>query len=196
MTSATGVVLAVDTTVTTLAEIEHVLLDLGEQVALPDDAYLCTHMMRDDRPHYVVSLTSADEASLDAVRQHLTEWDSAVSHGEPVNGAGIRAGLRMGVREALTRDGGRAVRFPGWDSVRGSLPVGEVLAATPIGRLEVLGGGTAALTDILHSRGFVRPLWRSGELVLPVLPSGPGAVAPFEVPNPTPCCGEHTEPQR
>jgi hypothetical protein len=32
----------------------------------------------------------------------------------------------------------------------------------------------------------------AGALVLHVLPAGPGRVAPFEVPNPTPCCAAHS----
>jgi hypothetical protein len=191
VTTATGVVLTVDTPVTSLAEIEHVLLDLGRQVALPDDAQLCTHVVRDERPHFVVTLTVGDDAFLRDAQQHLAPWVSAVSYGKPSATTGFSLGLRQGTREAIARDGGRAVRFPGWDTVRGSLSVGEVLASTAIGRLEVLGGGAASSGDVLHSRDFVRPLWRHGELVLPVLPSGPGAVAPFEVPNPTPCCGDH-----
>ena len=191
MTTATGVILTIDTPVTSLAGIEHALLGLGRQVALPDDAHLCTHVVRDDRPHYVVTITVGDDAVLREAQQHLAPWVSAVSYGKPSATTGYSLGLRQGTREALARDGGRAVRFPGWHGVRGTLPVDEVLATTAISRLEILGGGAVGRDDVLHSRDFVRPLWRHGELVLPVLPSGRGAVAPFEVPNPTPCCGDH-----
>ena len=47
----------------------------------------------------------------------------------------------------------------------------------------------AAQDDVVATRAFVRPLCRGGRLVLPVLPAGRGRLAPFEVPNPTPCCG-------
>jgi hypothetical protein len=188
---ATVVVLAVDTPVTSLAGIEHALLDLGRRVALPDDAFLCTHMVRDERPHYAVSLTVADGFSVADVLEQIGDWDFEVSHGEPFAGNRSSAGLRLATREAFARDGGRALRFPGWDTVRGTRTVGEIVSSSAIARLEVLGGVAADPDHVVHTRDFVRPLWRHGELVLPVLPSGPGAVAPFEVPNPTPCCGDH-----
>lgn len=186
-----GVVLAFDTPLTTLAETEHALLGLGQRVSLPPDALLCTHIVRDGQPHYAISLTVSDPACLAAVQQHFGSWDSATSHSRPSASSGWTDGLRLATAEAFARNGGRCVRFPGWDGIVGSQTVADVLGSSAIDRLEVLGGKAADPSDVLHSRDFVRPLWRRGVLVLPVLPSGAGAVAPFEVPNPTPCCGEH-----
>jgi hypothetical protein len=186
-----GVVLALDTPLTTLAETEHALLGLGRRVDLPPAALLCTHMVRDSQPHYAFSLAVSDEACLTHVQTYFAAWDSAISHDRPSASSGYSEGLRLATGEAFARSGGRSVRFPGWAGIVGSPTVAEVLATTAIDRLEVLGGAAANPADVLRSRDFVRPLWRHGELVLPVLPAGAGAVAPFEVPNPTPCCGEH-----
>lgn len=188
----TRVVLAVDSPLTSLAGAEHALLGLGRQVTLPADAFLCTHMVRDDQPHYAFSLTSYDEDAVDVVRATFDDWPSAVSRDDrPSASSGYTPGLHLATTQALAANGGRCVRFPGQDRVVGTPTVAEVLAQSAIQRLEVLGGQPANASDVLHSRDFVRPLWRAGALVLPVLPSGPGAVAPFEVPDPTPCCGEH-----
>jgi hypothetical protein len=103
--------------------------------------------------------------------------------------------------ETRRRDAGRAVRFGGCLRLTGSLPIAEVLAASAIDRIALLGGGTVAPDWQLSTRGFVRPRWQRGELVLAVLAvlavlpagpaTGPATVAPFEVPNPTPCCAAH-----
>jgi hypothetical protein len=45
--------------------------------------------------------------------------------------------------------------------------------------------------DLLDTRDHVRPEWQAGELVLAVTPVHNGLFAPFEVPNPTPCCADH-----
>ncbi|MGN6609234.1 MAG: hypothetical protein ACTHMS_19750, partial [Jatrophihabitans sp.] len=91
--------------------------------------------------------------------------------------------------EVVARDGGRAARFPGQPDVGGDVPVHELLARTAIDEVERIDGGPVAASDVIETRDFLRPLFREGRLVLPVLPAGDGRVAPFEVPNPTPCCG-------
>jgi hypothetical protein len=88
-------------------------------------------------------------------------------------------------------DGGRAVRFPGVDELVGTLPVGEVPARSAIDRVEVLGGGPADPETLLETDGFVRPMWRAGELVLVVTPAAGGRLVPFERRDPTPCCAAH-----
>jgi hypothetical protein len=71
--------------------------------------------------------------------------------------------------------------------------IGELLARSAIARVVVVGGveppGEGALLD---TRDHVRPEWRDGELVLAVTPVRDGRYAPFEVPNPTPCCADHS----
>jgi hypothetical protein len=190
----TSALLALDTPLTSLAETEHALLVLGQRVALPADTVLCTHMVRDGSPHYALSLLSEDQDLLGAVQLHLADWPSAVSLDQPSASSSFSAGLQLATTEALSRTGGRSVRFPGWAGIVGSPTVADVIASSAIDQLELLGGGSVDGADVLHSRNFVRPLWKHGRLVLPVMPSGPAAVAPFEVPDPTPCCGEHFVP--
>ena len=86
---------------------------------------------------------------------------------------------------------GRAVRFPGVDALTGTLTVAEVLAASAIDRVEILGGGTAPPEAVLDTRDFVRPQWRDGALVLTVTPAAGGCYVPFETRHPTPCCAAH-----
>jgi hypothetical protein len=147
-------------------------------------------MVRDGLPHYALSLTVSDESYLAQVQTYFAGWASAVSRGGPSTSSADTEGLHLATTEAFSLSGGRCVRFPGWAGIVGSPTVAEVVAGSAIDRLEVLGGVPAGAADVLHTRDFVRPLWRQGELVLPVLPAGHGTVAPFEVPNPTPCCGE------
>ena len=95
---------------------------------------------------------------------------------------------------AVTLDaaaGGRAVRFPGVDALTGSLTVAEVLAASAIDRVEILGGAQASPSAVLDTRDHVRPQWHDGELVLTVMPAAGGRLVPFETRNPTPCCAAH-----
>jgi hypothetical protein len=46
-------------------------------------------------------------------------------------------------------------------------------------------------TEIL-TRDFVRPQWLDGRLTLITTPAAGDRIAPFEVPNPTPCCADHS----
>jgi hypothetical protein len=87
---------------------------------------------------------------------------------------------------------GPAVRFPGIELLTGTVPVADVLAGTAIEEVRVLAGGVLPPAAVLQTREFCRPVYEAGTLVLHVLPAGPGRVASFEVPNPTPCCAVHT----
>lgn len=84
------------------------------------------------------------------------------------------------------------MQFPGVDLLTGTGPVADVLAGTAIDEVRVLAGGTLPPGAVLQTRGFCRPVYEAGALVLHVLSAGPGRVAPFEVPNPTPCCAAHS----
>jgi hypothetical protein len=44
---------------------------------------------------------------------------------------------------------------------------------------------------MVRTRDHVRPEWRDGLLTLIATPTSNGVFAPFEVPNPTPCCADH-----
>jgi hypothetical protein len=108
--------------------------------------------------------------------------------GEP---ALARTALAAATDRAAGADG-RAVRFPGVDLLVGTVPVADVLARTAVDEVRVLAGGTLPPGAQLDTRDFCRPTYQGGRLVLLVLPAGPGRVAPFEVPNPTPCCATHS----
>ncbi|HXA59679.1 MAG TPA: hypothetical protein VNW94_11005 [Streptosporangiaceae bacterium] len=54
------------------------------------------------------------------------------------------------------------------------------------------GSGPPASGTRIDTRGHVRPEWQDGHLTLPTMPAGENLLAPFEVPNPTPCCAHHT----
>ncbi len=104
-------------------------------------------------------------------------WDSLLAEGKPWWITAVFAG--------------RAVIFPGVDELTGSRTVEAVLAKSAIDRLLVIGGPPVGPDTMLHSRNFVRPEWRDGMLTLIVTPVAGGGVAPFEVPNPTPCRADH-----
>ena len=83
------------------------------------------------------------------------------------------------------------MHFPGAESLVGTVRVRDVLEGTAIDAVQVLAHGPADADAALVTRDFVRPRWRSGPLVLDVQPAVGGALVPFEVPTPTPCCAGH-----
>lgn len=190
MTFSPHVVLGIDTTLDTLAEAEHALLGFRQNVVLPETVMVCTHEVRNGSPHYAFSVSFGsivDAGTLRTIRQQFEEQGWAAGEDDDRSSA---SGVRQALSEVQAGNGGRAVVFPGSSSVIGAMSVGEVLAVSALDRVVVLGG-VAVDDDIVETRDFVRPLWRDGELVLPVLPAGDHRFAPFEVPNPTPCCAVH-----
>ena len=120
-----------------------------------------THLVRTPSPHVAISLDTA--ASVD-----LPPSATAVAaHGTS----------------------GRAVLFDGAASLVGTVTAGFILDTTAIEEIAVLGGGALAPDDEIETRDFVRPVYLDGVLTLQVTPVAGGRWAPFEVPNPTPCCG-------
>ena len=198
MTRADWIV-AVDTTCTALAEVDHSVLGLGQSVELPADATVCTHEVRDESPHYAVSVALSgppDAELLDGIGGHFAASAIVGVGSATTRKASGSTGARQALTNARDRDGGRAVRFPGWAQLTGTVPLRQVLASSAIDGISQLGGGSPDPDALLITRGFVRPRWCSGELVLAVLPAGRNSagaplVAPFEVPNPTPCCAQH-----
>ncbi|MEU6538980.1 hypothetical protein [Streptomyces sp. NPDC047000] len=118
------------------------------------------------------------------------------THGSPagVSAAALAAGEHGG------RLGGRAVLYPGSDRLTGTVTVAEVLGLSAVERITVIGapagpggpddGGPDPATPVL-TRDHVRPEWRDGRLTLALVPAVGGTLAPFEVPDPTPCCADH-----
>jgi hypothetical protein len=102
-----------------------------------------------------------------------------------VPGAGVVVSLGIWPDAA---EGGRAVIYPGVEALAGVMAVEELLARSAIQRIHMLGGPLAGEID---TRDFVRPQWMDGLLTLVCTPAPGGRIAPFELPNPTPCCASH-----
>lgn len=162
-----------DTPVSALREADHLLLALATELALPEGTFACTHLLRGDRPRVALSFTLPSEPLLRTAEERLTAQGYEV---------------RPGVPDAV----GRAVLYPGVDSLNGTVTVGELLARSAIDRVTVLGSpGQPLAGQTLVTHGHVRPQWQGDELVLAAMPAVGGTLVPFEVPDPTPCCADH-----
>ncbi|WP_409468813.1 hypothetical protein [Streptomyces sp. HC307] len=169
----TPYVLTVDAGTQDLRAADHLLLTLAAELALPEGTFGCTHLVRDDRPRVALSFAVESEAVLAATREWLLAKGYEVTDGAP-------------------DEIGRAVLYPGSEALTGTLSIAELLSRSAIDRVTVLGaGGETASETAVVTRDHVRPQWRNGELVLPVMPAVGGTVVPFEVPDPTPCCADH-----
>ncbi|MCX2924552.1 hypothetical protein [Streptomyces sp. NEAU-W12] len=153
---------------------DHLLQRLAAELDLPEGTFGCTHLVRDDRPRVVVSLTLPSEPHLRATWARLTE----AGHGD------LSAGPPDGV--------GRAVLYPGASALTGTMTVAELLAGSAIDRVTVLGApGEPDPGTRMVTRDHVRPQWQGGALVLAAVPAAGGTLVPFEYPDPTPCCADH-----
>lgn len=202
-------VLGVDTGTAGLREADHLIQHLVDRLGLPAGTVACTHLIRAGTPHTAVSFTLPDEAgdhAAEAAWRALTAPDTAEEDpagprpwgvhlaGRTHGPAPLAAAATQATEEAAARTGGRAVVYPGVEHLTGVVTVADVLAHTPITGLTVLGSPAderpAPGVEVL-TRDHVRPEWRAGRLVLPLVPAVGGRLAPFEVPNPTPCCADH-----
>jgi hypothetical protein len=101
---------------------------------------------------------------------------------------------RVAEAEHRSRQSGRVVVYPGVEKLAGVMPVAEVLSASAIEKVVIMGRPGRPDADpaqLVDTRDFVRPQWIDGALTLVTTPAAGGRLAPFEVPNPTPCCGDH-----
>lgn len=144
------------------------------QAELGTPTVVCTHQIRDIAPHYAVSLEYPGGGAAPAVAA-TEQW---------------AAGAQLAMAAHWDRTGGRAVRFPGEETLTGTVKVCAVLGRTAIDQVDVLGGSPAEGL-LLQTREHVRPTFRSGRLVLLVRPAGDGEVIPFEIAAPHLCCGGH-----
>jgi hypothetical protein len=192
---ASGVhsVIGVDAGTATLREADHLIHELLDRLALTEGVFACTHLYRtDERRGAAVSLAVPDP---DAVWQELP---TALPEGTGLALADRTHGPDDAVAAArraaaAPRASGRAVVYPGVRHLTGTVTAGAILDRTAIERLVVLGAPAAELppaTGVL-TQDHVRPEWRDGALTLPLVPAAGGLLAPFEVPNPTPCCADH-----
>lgn len=169
----TQYVLTVDPGVRDLRAADHVLQGLAAELALAEGVFGCTHLVRGDRPRVVLSLALPVEPLVRTVEERLT-----------ARGLEVRGGVPDPV--------GRAVLYPGVTALTGTLAVADLLACSAIDRVTVLGAaGPPDPGTPLVTRDHVRPQWQDGELVLTAMPAAGGALVPFEVPEPTPCCADH-----
>ncbi|MGW0647820.1 hypothetical protein ACWD4T_03285 [Streptomyces umbrinus] len=162
-------VITVDTDVRDLRAADHLLLALAAELALPEGAFGCTHLVRGERPRVVLSFTTASPEAAHA----LTAKGYEVTTGAP-------------------DEVGRAVVYPGSAALTGTVTVAELLSGSAIDRVTVLGSaGEPPPDQRVVTRDHVRPQWQDGELVLTLMPAVGGVLVPFEVPDPTPCCADH-----
>lgn len=194
---ASGVrsVIGVDAGTATLREADHLIHGLLGRLALTADVFACTHLHRtDERRGTTVSLAVAD-ADAEAVWQEVVTTlpeGTGLALADRVHGP---AAAVDGARLAATAppDSGRAVVYPGVEHLTGTVTAADLLDRTAIERLVVMGAPAAELppaTEVM-TQDHVRPEWRAGVLTLTLVPAAGGLLAPFEVPNPTPCCADH-----
>jgi hypothetical protein len=138
--------------------------------------WACTHLAREPYPHVAISLVLAPGADAGAL---------------PAVPADLTAAADRAAADHRARRSGRAVLFPGVERLVGVLSAGDVLALSAIDEVRMLGGAPPGADTLVDTRGFVRPQWMDGTLVLVTTPVGGGRIAPFEVPHPTPCCADH-----
>lgn len=168
-------VLALDLGHATVTDAEHWLATLPPVPGL----VACTHLVHGENARVVVTLAAPgplDPATLPPPAQR---------HAAPADGAALAA-----ARSHAAGTAGRAVLYPGAQLLVGELTVADLLAHSAIERVKVLGG--VALPEsgtLVDTRSFVRPQWMDGILTLVATAAPNGRIAPFEVPNPTPCCG-------
>ncbi|WP_089103793.1 hypothetical protein [Streptomyces hyaluromycini] len=194
---ASGVhsVIGVDAGTATLREADHLIHRLLDRPALPEGVFACTHLYRSgERRGTSVSL-AVPEADVDAWWPELL---TALPAGTGLALADRTHGPDDAVHTARLAAAappasGRAVAYPGVAHLTGTVTVADLLDRTAIEHLVVLGAPGAELppaTEVL-TQDHVRPEWRDGVLTLTLVPAAGGLLAPFEVPNPTPCCADH-----
>ncbi|MDG4791145.1 hypothetical protein O7626_35470 [Micromonospora sp. WMMD1102] len=155
-------------------EAEHWLRGHVQPLGLPG-LVACTHLVRVPYPHVAISLAA----------------DTDLPAGLPGTDPGHRAAAGHAAAEHTARRSGRAVFFPGVPRLVGTLSVAELLAVSAVERVVQLGGLPVDPETPVETRDFVRPHWRDGLLTLVTMPVAGGRLAPFEVPEPTPCCADH-----
>ncbi|WP_422773727.1 hypothetical protein ACN28C_13015 [Plantactinospora sp. WMMC1484] len=172
--SGAGLVVGLSLGHRTEREAEHWLREQVLPFAGPE-LVACTHLVAVPHPHVAISLAPA--GTVPEVPPTPPELRDAAGHA---------------AAEHLARRSGRAVRYPGVDRLVGVLTVADLLAASAIARVTVLGsGGEPDPGTPVETRDFVRPHWRDGRLTLVTTPVAGNRIGPFEVPDPTPCCADH-----
>jgi hypothetical protein len=176
--------------------------------AWADRLVVATHVQPGTPAH--VALSVEVPADADSAWSHLVAGVAGAGLAEPALASGERtldpalasgertlgppehvAHARAAAHAHAARSSGRAVVVPGVTGLPAALPVAELLERTAVERVAVLAGGDAPADALLLTRGFLRPRWSQGALVLHVQPAAGDVLVPFEVPDPTPCCADH-----
>ncbi|WP_019064627.1 hypothetical protein [Streptomyces prunicolor] len=186
-------VIGVDAGTTTLREADHLIRDLTTTLGLPLGTVACTHLIRTEgRRGTAVSLALPENGSVEEVWRRLTATEMGAALDDRRHGpAGAAAAAAA---EHAARRSGRAVLFPGSDQLTGTLTVADLLQLSAVDRVIVVGATSGDSPDPVipvQTQDHVRPEWREGQLVLALVPAAGNTLAPFEVPNPTPCCADH-----
>lgn len=186
-------VIGVDAGTATLREADHLIRDLTTTLALPPGTVACTHLIRTEaRRGTAVSLALPEgvDGSVEEVWRRLTGTEMGAALGDRRHGTSEAAALAA--TEHASRRSGRAVLYAGVEHLTGTVTVADLLE-TAIDQLTVVGAplATPDPTTPVLTQDHVRPEWREGRLVLALVPAAGNTLAPFEVPNPTPCCADH-----
>jgi hypothetical protein len=186
-------VIGVDAGTTTLREADHLIRDLTTTLGLPPGTVACTHLIRTEgRRGTAVSFALPENGSVEEVWRRLTATEMGAALDDRRHGpAGAAAAAAA---EHAARRSGRAVLFPGSDQLTGTLTVADLLQLSAVDRVIVVGATSGDSPDPVipvQTQDHVRPEWREGQLVLALVPAAGNTLAPFEVPNPTPCCADH-----
>ncbi|WOX10211.1 hypothetical protein [Streptomyces sp. N50] len=186
-------VIGVDAGTTTLREADHLIHDLATTLALPPETVACTHLIRTEtRRGTAVSLELPDGEAAEKAWQQLTATEMGAALDDRRHGPSAAAVLAAA--EHTAHRSGRAVLFPGSDQLTGTVTVADLLQLSAVDRVIVVGATSGEAPDPVtpvHTQDHVRPEWREGHLTLALVPAASNTLAPFEVPNPTPCCADH-----
>ncbi|MDV7220559.1 hypothetical protein [Streptomyces prunicolor] len=186
-------VIGVDAGTTTLREADHLIRDLTTTLGLPPGTVACTHLIRTEgRRGTAVSLALPENGSVEEVWRRLTATEMGAALDDRRHGPAEAAAAAAA--EHTARRSGRAVLFPGSDQLTGTLTVADLLQLSAVDRVIVVGATSGDSPDPVipvQTQDHVRPEWREGQLVLALVPAAGNTLAPFEVPNPTPCCADH-----
>ncbi len=168
-----------------------------------DDVVACTHLVSRPQRHEAVSIEVPERAE-GALRGALFRLPRSVAvvvvgTGRAIAGFGVSAQLDAAYEAALghwDRRSGRAFVFPGQDELAqragrdGVVPVREVVASTAIDGVDSTHGRYDE-DAVLVTRGFIRPVFRDGRLLVLAGHDDPTRLVPWEVPDPTSCCVDH-----
>jgi len=149
--------------------------------------------------HDVASLWTGDGADVVAACTHFAASTSTVLVTVEVADGRVQVQGNAGPQDLdrartlhAERRGGRLFVFPGHTSLVGVMTVGELLTASAIDQVVMIGQREQVPDEQrIDTQSFVRPDLVDGVTRLLVRPAAGGVVVPFEQPNPTPCCADH-----